>query len=231
MGTDGKVGEEESEGILHPEGMRAVRDLSEGIAHEVNNVLGVIIGNAHLSQKELADDHVAQKFLGEIRSASEAGRTLMKDLGMLTGQRAFRPHVISVNDLLERATGEITASTELDLDQRDPKVLVDLWFTQEAIGSVLAFMAACPAVSVLRATTTSDGSILRLILEDNGPTPSDAELRRLFVPLANISGRPKPLFSLTKLADLAARFEGAVVGVGTEKGGLRIELSLPLASD
>ena len=35
-------------GILHPEGMRAVRELTVGLVHELNNVLGVIIGNTHL---------------------------------------------------------------------------------------------------------------------------------------------------------------------------------------
>ena len=35
--------------------MRAVRELTVGLVHELNNVLGVIIGNTHLAQKEPTD--------------------------------------------------------------------------------------------------------------------------------------------------------------------------------
>ena len=72
------MGDDESQppgkGILHPEGMRAVRDLASGVVHEVNNILGVIIGNAHLAKKNAANVEAVAKYMGEVRDAADQGR-------------------------------------------------------------------------------------------------------------------------------------------------------------
>ena len=87
-------------GILHPEGMQAVRDLAAGIVHEVNNILGVIIGNAHLAKKNASNVEALEKYMGEVRDAAEDGRELMRQLAVLAGEASFRARALSLNDLV-----------------------------------------------------------------------------------------------------------------------------------
>ena len=107
------------EGILHPEGMRAVRDLAAGIVHEVNNILGVIIGNAHLAKKNLGDVEALQKYVGEVRDAAEEGRELMRNLSILASSQSPRARALSLNDLLSNVVSGLGTPVELDVSKDD----------------------------------------------------------------------------------------------------------------
>jgi signal transduction histidine kinase len=221
--------EPSGEGILHPEGMRAVRDLAAGIVHEVNNILGVIIGNAHLAKKNLGDVEALQKYVGEVRDAAEEGRELMRNLSILASSQSPRARSLSLNDLLSNAVSGLGAATELDFSADDPVVVLDLWLAQDALSSLLRFMAATKAVTCIRVATRLVGSAAALTIEDNGASPSDEELRVLFTPFVKIARRPKAELALTKLADLASRAGGFVTASVRQPHGLRIVLTLPVA--
>ncbi len=214
-------------GILHPEGMRAVRDLSAGIVHEVNNILGVIIGNAHLAKKNVSNVEALKKYMSEIRDAAEEGRELMRDLSVLAGDE-FRARVLSLNDLVINAVSGLDKPTELDLSGEDPAVQLDLWLAQEALSCAAQFMAATKAVTSIRIATRVVGFAAALTIEDDGASPSKKELLALFTPFAKLDGRPRVGLGLTKLADLAARSGGYVTAGAREPHGLRIVLTLPV---
>lgn len=216
-------------GILHPEGMRAARDLAAGVVHEVNNILGVIIGNAHLAKKNLANPSSLEKYMGELRDAAEEGRELMRHLGILAGGEVLRARVLSLNDLVENAVSGIKKPVEMDLSGEEPAVELDLWLAQDALGSVLRFMADTNTVSKLRVVTRVVGEAVALTFEDDGGSLSDKELRMLFAPFSKADRRPKTGIGLTKLADLAARFGGRVAAGAREPNGLRVVLTLPIA--
>ena len=217
------------EGILHPEGMRAARDLAAGIVHEVNNILGVIIGNAHLAKKNLGDAEAVQKYVGEVRDAAEEGRELMRNLSILASSQTPRARALSLNDLLSNAVSGIGAAATLDVSAGDPVVVLDLWLAQDALSSLLRFMAATKAVTSIRLVTRVVGSAAALTIEDDGPSPSDEELRTLFTPFVKIARRPKVELALTKLADLASRAGGLISATARQPNGLRIVLTLPVA--
>jgi len=217
------------EGILHPEGMRAARDLAAGIVHEVNNILGVIIGNAHLAKKNLGDAEAVQKYVGEVRDAAEEGRELMRNLSILASSQTPRARALSLNDLLSNAVSGIGAATTLDVSAGDPVVVLDLWLAQDALSSLLRFMAATKAVTSIRVATRVVGSAAALTIEDDGPSPSGEELRTLFTPFVKIDRRPKVELALTKLADLASRAGGLISATARQPNGLRIVLTLPVA--
>lgn len=216
-------------GILHPEGMRAAREMAAGVVHELNNLLGIIIGNAHLAKKAGTDAAAVEKYVGEIRNAAEEGRELMRGLGLLANGRPARARVLPLNDLVRSALSCTRVRTELDLSQHDPVVELDLWSAQEALGAVVKFMADTTSVSSVRAATRIVGSAVALTLEDDGESPSDAELQLLFSPFAKADRRPKAGLRLAQLADLASRYGGHVVSSRGEPRGLRIVLTLPIA--
>ncbi len=65
--------------------MEAVSTLAQGIAHQMNNVLGVIIGNAELAIEDEIEKRPLGKYLREILDAGITGRDLMKQLLSLNG--------------------------------------------------------------------------------------------------------------------------------------------------
>jgi len=216
-------------GILHPEGMRAARDLAAGVVHEINNVLGVIIGNAHLAKKNASSQESVEKYISEVRDAAEEGRELMRDLAILAGDESPRPRILSLNDLVNNAASALDTPVELDLSSDDPPVELDLWLAQDALVSAAKFMASARAATWMRIATRVVGSATALTLEDDAGTPSEKELATLFTPFARVDHRPKVALSLTKLADLAARSGGYVTAAVREPRGLRIVLTLPVA--
>lgn len=216
-------------GILHPEGMQAVRDLAAGIVHEVNNILGVIIGNAHLAKKNASNLEAVEKYMGEVRDAAEDGRELMRHLSVLAGQEPGRARALSLNDLVTNAVSELGAAAELDLSAEDSTVQLDVWSAREAVSGVVQFMDKTKAVTSIRLATRVVGAAAALTIEDDGANPSEKELRALFTPFTKLDHRPKVGLELTRLADLAARSGGFVTAGAREPHGLRIVMTLPVA--
>jgi len=220
----------DGKGILHPEGMQAARELAAGVVHEVNNILGVIIGNAHLAKKNLANPVGLQKYLSEVRDAAEEGRELMRHLGILAGGDPRRSRVVALNDLVANAVSNVRKPVEMDLSPEEPAVELDLWLAQDALGSLAEFMASTSTVSSLRVVTRVVGGAVVLTFEDDGASLTDNELAKLFAPFSKADRRPKTGVGLTKLADLASRFGGRVVADRRVPNGLRVVLTLPVAS-
>jgi signal transduction histidine kinase len=218
----------EGKGILHPEGMRAVRNLASGVVHEVNNILGVIIGNAHLANKNSSDTAALEKYMGEVRDAAEEGRDLMRRLAVLAGDESNRARPLSLNDLVVNAVSELDTPVDLDLSSDDATVQLDVWMAREALCGVARFMAQTKAATSLRVATRVVGSAVALTMEDDGASPSDKELRALFSPFTKLDRRPKLGLELTSLADLASRSGGHVTAGVREPRGLRIVLTLPI---
>ncbi len=217
-------------GILHPEGMRAVRDFASGVVHEVNNILGVIIGNAHLAKKNASNAEALEKYMGEVRDAAEDGRDLMRQLAVLAGQESIRTRALSLNDLVINVVSELDPPAELDLSAEDSIVQLDVWMAREALSGVARFMVETKSVRSLRVATRVVGSAAALTIEDDGASPSDKELRSLFAPFTKLDRRPKVGLELTRLADLASRSGGHVTAGVREPHGLRIVLTLPVSN-
>ena len=217
-------------GILHPEGMQATRDLATGLVHEINNLLGVIIGNVHLAMKSGADSTSLEKYLGEVRAAAEQGKELMRDLANLSARDTQPGRPLALNDLVGNVVSDVDAAVTLDLSGEDPVAKLNLWLAKQALTGALRFMSESTSVSRVRVATRVVGAAVALTLEDDGVSPTEEDLRRLFTPFAKIERRPNTQLALTNLADLASRSGGYVSGGVREPHGLRLVLTLPVAN-
>ncbi len=66
--------------LRHAHKMEAIGNLAGGIAHEFNNVLGIIIGNAELAIGDLDTWHPVAENLNEIKTASLRAKDVVKQL-------------------------------------------------------------------------------------------------------------------------------------------------------
>ena len=58
--------------------MEALGTLAGGVAHDFNNILAAILGNADLARQDLGEAHPASQSLDEIRTAARRGRELVR---------------------------------------------------------------------------------------------------------------------------------------------------------
>ena len=93
--------------------MESVGQLAGGVAHDFNNMLGVIIGYSELALMSLAPSQPVYASLIEIRSAAERSADLTRQLLAFARKQTIAPKVIDLNDtvtgmlkMLQRLIGE-----------------------------------------------------------------------------------------------------------------------------
>ena len=102
--------------------MEAIGLLAGGIAHEFNNMLSVILGNAEMSLREVRADGTLTEYLQTITEAANRGADITRQLLAFARKETASPVVLDVNArltsltrMLDRVAGEdISIETKLD---------------------------------------------------------------------------------------------------------------------
>jgi two-component system cell cycle sensor histidine kinase/response regulator CckA len=97
--TERKLAEER---LIHAQRMDAVGHLAGGVAHEINNMMTVIIGFSTLMLDRLRDDGRAGE-LREILRASTRAATITSQLLAFSRRQQLRPEVLDLNELIQGA--------------------------------------------------------------------------------------------------------------------------------
>ncbi|MBU5614205.1 PAS domain S-box protein [Geomonas azotofigens] len=93
--------------------MESIGRLAGGVAHDFNNMLGVIIGHAGLALMDTAPGEPIQVHLQEISKAAERSADLTRQLLAFARKQAIKPQVLDLNEtiagmlkMLQRLIGE-----------------------------------------------------------------------------------------------------------------------------
>ncbi len=190
--------------LLQAQKMESVGRLAGGVAHDFNNMLGVILGHTDLGLNKLEAGHAVVKNLDEIRKAAERSANLTKQLLAFARKQTIIPKVLDINatvegmlHMLERLIGE-----DIDLIWRPGKNVLPVRIDPSQVDQVLANLCINSRDAVSgngRITIESDtvvidgedlpaypdahkGEYVRLIVSDNG-SGMDAETKsHLFEP-------------------------------------------------
>ncbi len=108
--------------------MDALGKLTGGIAHDYNNMLGIILGYSDLLKTFLDDQPKLAKYAGEIHRAGERGARLTSKLLSFSRHESTEANVLDLNALLngERHMLETTLTARIKLKLELSK---DLWLT------------------------------------------------------------------------------------------------------
>ncbi len=184
--------------------MRMASLLASGVAHNFNNLLQAVMGQASLLDIQLSKDSPLSASTKMILSAAEKGATLIRQLHNFTSDQAYSPQVVAINDTLQESK-EIYRSVlgpeigiEMKLESEAPDVLVDYSQIQQAVTNLLInakeAIGAKPGGKVKFITTKvnlrsaeidpdlAPGTYLRLDLEDNGVGMDYEKQSRCFEP-------------------------------------------------
>lgn len=115
--TAAKQGEKDrrklQEQLATAQKMESIGRLAGGVAHDFNNMLGVILGHAELMQDILAPDHPAAEGIREIMEAAERSANLTQQLLAFARKQPVSPRILELNtvvngmlDMLRRLIGE-----------------------------------------------------------------------------------------------------------------------------
>ncbi len=81
--------------------MESVGRLAGGVAHDFNNMLGVILGHTELALDQLNPEQPLFTDLQEIRKAAERSASLTRQLLAFARQQTVTPRVLDLNDTVE----------------------------------------------------------------------------------------------------------------------------------
>jgi PAS domain S-box-containing protein len=118
----------------------ALGQLAGGMAHDTNNMLGVILGYSDLLEEKLSQDPQALADLGQVRKAALRSSDLIRQLLAFARKQTIQPRVTDLNSLVEdtqkmlrRLIGENIA-----LVWKPATVLGKVWVDPSQIDQVLA---------------------------------------------------------------------------------------------
>ncbi len=99
--------------LLQSQKMESIGRLAGGVAHDFNNMLGVILGNSELALSQLPPGHPVHDELEEIRTATLRSADLTRQLLAFARKQAAVPRVLDLNEtvagmlkMLQRLMGE-----------------------------------------------------------------------------------------------------------------------------
>jgi len=105
--TDARRAEEERERLqaqlAQAQKLESVGLLAGGVAHDFNNMLAVILGNAEMLRPRLEGDPAAAADLLEIFSAAHQARDVTRQLLAFSRKQVVSPHPLAPNDVLAKA--------------------------------------------------------------------------------------------------------------------------------
>jgi PAS domain S-box-containing protein len=81
--------------------MESVGRLAGGVAHDFNNMLGVILGHADLALEQMAAEHPVHADLAEIRKAAGRSADLTRQLLAFARKQTIAPKVLDLNETVE----------------------------------------------------------------------------------------------------------------------------------
>ena len=116
--------------------MEAIGRLAGGVAHDFNNMLGVIMGYSEvLSTLVAKDDAKLQKYCAEIIRAGQRAAGLTRQLVAFSRQQALEPRVLSLNSIVLEAENMLKRLMGEDIEV-ETTLAADLWRTKVDAGQM-----------------------------------------------------------------------------------------------
>ena len=81
--------------------MESIGRLAGGVAHDFNNMLGVILGYAEMAMEKMDAAHPIYNYLLEIHSAARSSANITRQLLTFARKQAIAPQILDFNDTVE----------------------------------------------------------------------------------------------------------------------------------
>ncbi len=117
--TDRKQAEEENallqSQLIHAQKMKSIGTLSGGVAHEFNNILSIILGNAEFGLDDISQNHPIHELLSDIKEASLRGRDVVRQLLHFSRKSSQKKKPLDLGMVVEDSVRFLRASTPANI--------------------------------------------------------------------------------------------------------------------
>ncbi len=221
-----------------------VSQLTGGLAHNLNNILVVVLGKLEILENKLADRPELLPALNAGIAAAERAAVLVSRLLVYSGHSTSRPDRVEIDPCLDRIAEEFAGRFgqhhKLTCDLRAPGSFVELetGMLREAVGEMLSnAVAAMPAGGEIRLTTracqrdtTNGRPIIILAVNDQGIGMNDDTLAKAREPFFTMREVGQGIGLGLSLVEGIARIAGGELRLQSQVGsGTTVELHLPVA--
>ena len=239
--------------LLETQRIESLTVLAGGVAHQLNNLLVVILGNATLAASELPKDHQTRQYLTEIERASERAARLARQMLAYSGRGGFVRQAVDLGESIkatcEAMERELPQGVTLLLDLPSSPLIVRADQSQIAqlvlnlvTNAVEATIARPSRVAVRLEQVEADssdfaraylspsltpGSYARLQVIDQGSGITPAVQARMFEPFftTRLTGRG---LGLPAALGIVRGHGGAIAVEGRPGSGVIVSVWLPL---
>lgn len=228
--------------------MDALGKLTGGIAHDYNNILGIIQGYAELLNEELQSNPNLLKYSEDIYRAAERGSNLTRKLLVFSRHQTPDRSVLNINDLLNKQQlmleKTLTALISLNFDLQDELWCVDINggdFEDTIINMCINAAYAMPSGGQITLRTRNQqlneidaeqlqlmpGDYVSISITDTGCGMDEETKEKLFDPFYTTKGSDGTGLGLSQVYGFVERAGGAIK-VYSERGqGSRFALYFP----
>jgi PAS domain S-box-containing protein len=227
---------QQEEKLRRSQKMDALGKLTGGIAHDYNNMLGVILGFAELLERSLSEQPKLEQFCQKIIHAGERSADLTKKLLAFSSKRSVNLKPVNINELLrdEQQMMEKTLTARIALKHQ---LSDDLWpvkldsgdFEDMVINLSINAMHAIKDTGRLTIETCNEhisdadakisqveaGDYVLLSLSDTGCGMSKETVAKIFDPFFSTKGEKGTGLGLSQVYSFVER-SGGVVNVYSE---------------
>lgn len=250
--TERKLHEEQ---LRRSQKMEALGKLTGGIAHDYNNMLGVILGYSDLLERRLTDQPKLAGYANKIHHAGERGANLTKKLLSFSRQEAPEAAKLNLNTLLlgqqDMLQKTLTVRIKLVIDLADKvwPICLDSNDLEDAIlnicinamhamtdnklGAQLTIRTNNQSLTKLEALSLGikAGDYVQLSLTDTGSGMDESTKEKIFDPFFTTKGSKGTGLGLSQVFGFIKRTEGGIKVYSEPGNGSQFVLYFPRYDD
>lgn len=226
------------EKLERAERLDALGRLAGGVAHDINNVLTIVINGAELVLRQLGDRPRAASQLRMVLEAAEGAVGFTRQL-LALGRRRMpgrKPHELNaaVRTALQMVRPSLPANVDLvcELSEREPTVKsAEGQLEQLIINLALNAAAAMPHGGTLEVRTElapGEKGLVRLLVRDTGTGMDPATLSHIFEPFFTTKTEQGTGLGLATVYAIVQQLEGEISVQSTLGSGTLFSIELPV---
>ncbi|KPL08870.1 MAG: hypothetical protein AMS23_00715 [Bacteroides sp. SM1_62] len=223
--------------LHHADRLATVGELAAGLAHEINEPLGSILGFAQLAGKYPGVPDQVKRDLEKIVRSSLHAREIVKKMTLFSRQVTAQKKQIDINQVIEDSLYFYKSRCQKEGIKLDIKLQPDLPFiiadpvhiNQVVVNIVVNAMQAMPHGGVLNIKTLTSADEIMLIIKDTGVGMKEEVMEQIFYPFFTTKKAGQGLgLGLSVVHGIITAHGGSISVISEPGKGTEFKISLPI---